>query len=384
MPRQGPLAGLRVLEFAGIGPAPFCAMLLADLGAEVLLIDRPDDPGMGVARSRRHDLLLRGRQSLILDLKQESDALRARQLSRHADALIEGFRPGVMERLGLGPEVLARDNPRLVYGRMTGWGQHGPRAGEAGHDLNYIAHAGLLAAMGRPDAPPPPPLNVIGDFGGGGMLLAVGVLAALLEARTSGRGQVVDAAMVDGSALLANMFHGLRAEGRWHAARGSNFLDGGAPFYDTYATADGRFVAVAALEEKFYRALLAGLAIEPGELPARDDPANWPQLRARFAAAFATRTRDDWAERFAGSDACVTPVLCWDEVARDAHNCARHAYVRVDGVAQPAPAPRFSRTPGAIANPPPMRGEGGEAMAVRWAATSADRPAPAHPHHTLK
>jgi alpha-methylacyl-CoA racemase len=366
-PTEGPLAGLRVLEFEAIGPGPFCGMVLADLGADVLLVDRAEDPGLGLERHRRSDALLRGRRSVTLDLKRPDGVAAALALAERADALIEGFRPGVMERLGLGPDVVQARHPRLVYGRMTGWGQTGPLAPRAGHDIDYIARSGVLHAIGRAGDAPVPPLNLVGDFGGGGLLLAVGLLAALHEARTSGRGQVVDAAMVDGASLLATMFAGFRADGTWSEARGTNVLDTGAPWYDVYETADGGHVAVGAIEPRFYAELLTKLGLAdtlPGT--AQHDRASWPLLRARFAAAFASRSRAEWEAVFDGSDACVAPVLSFAEAERDAHAVARAAHVPVGGFLQPAPAPRFSRTPGCVRHGAPERGERGRAALADW------------------
>lgn len=334
-----PLSGLRILEFDGLGPVTFAGMILADLGADVLRLTRSASAGAPVFSDVGGEILHRGRPAVGVDLKNQADLARVRALIAAADGLIEGFRPGVMERLGLGPEVCADLNPRLVFGRVTGWGQTGPMAGEVGHDLNYIAVSGALSMMGEPDRPPRPPLNVVGDYGGGAMLLVTGVLAALLEAKRTGRGRVVDAAMTDGSALLTSLFHALSARGLWSEARGANLLDGGAPFYRCYACRDGRFVAVGALEPQFYAALLAGLEIPAAEAPQFDLP-GWTALHARLAAVFATRDRDDWAARFAGTDACVTPVLTLAEAPRHPHNAARTTFVD-QGVIQPAPAPRF-------------------------------------------
>ena len=336
----GPLTGVRVVEIASIGPGPFAAMVLADLGAEVVRIDRPSG-----APSVPGDPLLRGRAAqLILDLKSPAAVASVLRLASGADVLIEGFRPGVAERLGIGPRQCAERNPRLVYGRVTGWGQEGPRSGEVGHDIDYIAIAGALHPIGRADAPPPPPLNLIADFGGGGMLLVAGVLAALVERAGSGAGQVVDAAMVDGAALLMAMHHGLAASGMWSEARESNLLDGGAPFYRCYRTADDRFMAVGAIEPKFYAALLAGLGLDGSDLPDQYDRAGWPVLRDRLAAVFATRSRDAWAAVFAGTEACVAPVLTPAEAPSEPHLGARGTFVTIDGLTQPAPAPRFSRS----------------------------------------
>ena len=351
----GPLAGLRVVELAGLGPAPFAGMVLADLGADVVRVERPAD----AARPAPPDPLLRGRRRVGLDLKAGADVARLLAMVARADVLVEPFRPGVAERLGFGPDVCAARNPGLVYGRMTGWGQDGPLAGRAGHDIDYVAVAGALEPL-RQDAAgerPRPPVNLLGDFGGGGMLLVVGVLAALHERQASGRGQVVDAAMVDGAALLTAFLHGLRATGLWPAPPGGNLLDGGAPFYDTYECADGRFVAVGALEPQFYRALLDGLAaadpaFDAADLPAQLDAAAWPAVRERFAAAFRARPRDDWTALFDGTDACVAPVLSPWEAHEHPHNAARGVFVEVDGLRQPAPAPRLDRTPAAVPSPP--------------------------------
>ena len=363
---MGPLTGLRILEFEAIGPGPFCNMMLADMGADVLLVDRPEDPRLGFGRERWYDVMMRGRRSVTLDLKSADGVAAALALADRADAVVEGFRPGVMERLGLGPDVLLARNPRLVFGRMTGWGQDGPLAPRAGHDINYIALSGALHAIGRKGGAPVPPLNLVGDFGGGGMLLAFGLVCALLEARTSGRGQVVDAAMVEGAALLTTMFAGMRAAGRWTDVRGDNVLDTGAPWYDTYETRDGGYMAVGAIEPKFYAELLQRLQLAPSELPAQDDRAGWATLRDRLAAAFRAKTRDEWAQVFADSDACVTPVLDFDEAQAHPHARARNGYVRVGDIAQPAPSPRFSRTPGAARRPPPERGAQGREALADW------------------
>jgi alpha-methylacyl-CoA racemase len=369
---MGPLTGLRVLEFEAIGPGPFCGMLLADMGADVLLVDRPHDPGLGIGAARWYDVMARGRRSVTLDLKRPDGVRAALELAANADAIIEGFRPGVMERLGLGPDVLLGRHPRLVYGRMTGWGQDGPLAARAGHDINYIALSGALHAMGRKGGPPVPPLNLVGDFGGGGMLLGFGIVCALLETRQSGRGQVVDAAMVEGASLLTSMFWGMQAAGRWSDIRGDNVLDSGAPWYDTYATRDGMYVAVGAIEPKFYAALLQGLGLAGEALPAQADRAGWPTLRARFAAVLVTKTRDEWCAIFDGTDACVSPVLKFGEAAQHPHATARRGHLEVGGVMQPAPAPRFSRTPGEVRGAPPERGEGGRTALASWGFTAED------------
>jgi alpha-methylacyl-CoA racemase len=352
MEAQGPLTGVRVIEMAGIGPGPFCAMLLADMGADLLRVDRPEGPP-----GDRRDVVLRNRRSVTLDLKRPEAKRAVLRLCENADALIEGFRPGVMERLGLGPEEALKANPRLVYGRMTGWGQDGPLAPTAGHDINYIGLTGALHAIGPADGPPVPPLNLVGDYGGGAMLLAVGLLAAIIEARTSGRGQVVDAAMVDGAALLMAPFYGALARGAWRDARGVNRLDGAAPYYGVYACAGGGYLAVGPIEPQFFAEMLRRLGLPAEEFAGRDDPANWPALRARLAGAFASRTREEWVALFDGSDACVTPVLSLKEAPKHPHNAARGVFAEAAGVVQPAPAPRFSRTPGALRTPAPLRGE---------------------------
>jgi len=369
---MGPLSGIRVVEFAGIGPGPFCATLLADLGAEVLRIDRLVPSGLGLPSEPRFDPLARGRRSVQVDLKQRAGVGFALDLVAKADGLIEGFRPGVMERLGLGPEPCLARNPSLVYGRVTGWGQDGPLAAEAGHDINYIALAGVLGAIGPAGGKPVPPLNLVGDFGGGGMFLAFGMLAAMMEAARSGKGQVVDAAMTEGAAYLSLPLFGWRASGLWNAPRGENLLDGGAPWYDVYPTADGRWMSVGAIEEKFYANLLAVLGLDATALPAREDRSSWPALRERFAAAFRTRTRDQWCEAFAGRDACVAPVLDADELPGHPQHAAREAFVDVGGLRQPAPAPRFSRTPPAPPAPARAPGDGGAEALAHWGFTEAD------------
>ena len=349
----GPLAGVSVVELAGIGPAPFAAMVLADLGADVVRVDRPGVPN-AVARM---DVLNRGRRSVAVDLKSPAGAEVVLRAAARADALIEGFRPGVAERLGVGPDACLARNPQLVYGRMTGWGQDGPYAHEAGHDITYAAVAGALAHIGRAGQPPTPPLNLVADFGGGGMLLALGVVSGVLAARTSGRGQVVDAAMVDGVALLMAPFFMALRSGYFSNERGTNLLDSGAPFYDCYACADGNWVAVGALETQFFAALVAGLGIDPAEVGEQHDRSRWPSMRNRFADAFAARSRDEWVAHFAGRDACVAPVLTTEETLADPHLSARGTVVDVEGVLQPAPAPRFGATPAELDQPPPAPGE---------------------------
>ena len=364
---KGPLKGLRILEFAGIGPGPFCAMILADLGAEVIRLDRKDGPP-----GAREDFTLRGRRSVALDLKSPAAIEAVLRLVEGADALIEGFRPGVMERLGLGPEVCRARNQRLVYGRMTGWGQDGPLAQSAGHDMNYIALTGALWAIGRPGERPVPPLNLVGDYGGGGMVLAMGLLAALLEAKGSGQGQVVDAAMVDGAALLMAPIYAMKARGRWRNERGVNMLDGASPWYDTYECADGRWLSVGPIEPQFFAILCETLGLDAKRFPDRMSPATWPALKAELTAIFLTRTRDDWAAVFAGTDACVAPILDMDEAPSHPHNAARGTFLNRDGVVQPGPAPRFSRTPAEAGAPAALRGEHTEAVLAECGFSAAD------------
>jgi alpha-methylacyl-CoA racemase len=367
---MGPLAGVKVLEFEAIGPAPFAGMLLADMGADVLVIDRPETSGLGLKRERWYDVPMRGKRSVTLDLKSPRGAEAALALVARADALIEGFRPGVMERLGAGPAEALKANPRLVYGRMTGWGQQGPLAPRAGHDINYIALSGVLNAIGRRGEAPVPPLNLIGDFGGGGMLLGFGVVCALLEASRSGRGQVIDAAMVDGAALLAAMFAGFLAAGECSEERGANILDSGAPWYDVYEAADRKYVAIGAIEDKFFAELCSRL--ELSGLPPQHDRARWPEMRRRFAETFKQKTRDEWCRVFEGSDACFAPVLSWSEARAHEHNRARAAYGELAKVAQPAPAPRFSRTAPKLDREPPERGEGGRDALRDWGFAAGD------------
>ena len=349
---MGPLKGIRVVEFAGLGPAPFCGMMLADMGAEVVRIDRKGKSASAALFDPDKDILNRGRRAIALDLKHPEGLATALQLIDGAEALIEGFRPGVMERLGLGPDVCLARNPRLVFGRMTGWGQSGPLAHTAGHDINYLGLSGALDAIGRSDSGPVPPLNLVADFGGGAMLLAVGVLAAVIEARSSGKGQVVDAAMTDGCAMLMAMNYTLKAMGQWTMERQSNFLDGGAHFYDTYACADGKWLAVGPIEPQFYALLLQKCEIDDPRFAQQWDRSQWPALKQVLREVFATRTRDAWCALFAGTDACITPVLDMNEAPAHPHNRARQAYVERDGLTQPAPAPRFSRTPSELGAPP--------------------------------
>ena len=359
-PGTGPLSGINVVEMAGIGPGPFAGMMLADLGASVIRVDRLSRPGGGLLDAMaagRADVVSRGRRSIAVDLKSAEGVELVLVLVDSADVLIEGFRPGVMERLGLGPQVCLDRNPRLVFGRMTGWGQDGPLALAAGHDINYIALSGALAAIGRHGETPVPPLNLVADYGGGGMLLAYGVVAALLSAARTGAGQVVDAAMVDGSALLMAQFFGMKALGRWSDERGSNLLDTGAPFYDVYPSADGGYLSVGPLEPGFFAILLERLGIDDIDAGTQYDPGSWPALRHRLAAEFASRTRAASEELFAGVDGCVFPVLSMSEAPQHLHNVARGTFVTRDDVVQPAPAPRFSATPARLELPPPAIGE---------------------------
>lgn len=369
---MGPLAGVRILEFEAIGPAPFSGMMLSDMGADVLLVDRPTDPREGIGRDRWFDVMLRGRRSVTLDLKSQRGVEAALRLVDKADVLVEGYRPGVMERLGLGPDVLMQRNPALIYSRVTGWGQDGPLATTAGHDINYLALTGVLHAIGRKGSAPVPPLNLVGDFGGGGMLLAFSIVCALLNARSSGRGQVIDAAMTDGASLLASMFFGMQTAGRWQEERGCNVLDSGAPWYDCYETSDGKFMAVGAIEPKFYREFLDKLGLVNADLPAQRDRERWPVLRERFAGIFLTKTRDEWNTLFAGTDACVTPVLTFTEARQHPHNLARQSYVTVGNIAQPAPAPKMKGTPQQVKGPPPERGDQGKSALVDWGFTQAE------------
>ena len=363
---MGVLSGYKVVEFAGIGPAPMCAMLLSDMGAEVLRIDRTEDADLGVATDAKFNLLGRGRRSVAIDLKQPAGTEAALALIEQADALIEGFRPGVMERLGVGPDVCLARNPRLVFGRMTGWGQEGPLAKAVGHDINYIALVGALHSIGRKGEAPVPPLNLVGDFGGGGVFLALGVVGALLEAQKSGKGQVIDVAMIDGAASLMTAIYGLRAAGKWTDNRGENILDTGAHYYNVYETSDGQYVSVGSIEPKFYAELLRLTGLEREELPRQNDRTAWPSLTEKLAAIFRTKTRAEWDALLEGSDICYAPVLNMQEAAKHPHNQARETFVEVEGVPQPAPAPRFSRTPSAIQRPPASPGEHTEEALRDW------------------
>jgi alpha-methylacyl-CoA racemase len=354
---MGPLTGIKVIEIAGIGPGPYGAMLLADLGADVIRIDRSGNVTGGDPATPPADLLARGRRSVGVDLKHPDGVATVLDLVAGADALIEGFRPGVMERLGLGPDVCLERNPKLVYGRMTGWGQEGPYAPTAGHDINYIALAGALEPLGRAGEQPTPPINLVGDFGGGGMLLAFGVCAALLEAGRSGQGQVIDAAMVDGAASLMTMTWSFRHMGIWNDERGTNMLDTGAHFYDTYETADAKYVSIGSIEPQFYAELLRLTGLEGEPLPSQHDRSHWGELKERLAGIFKTKTRDEWCEIMEGTDVCFAPVLTMAEAPEHPHIAQRATFTEVAGLTQPAPAPRFSRTPGSIERPPPHAGQ---------------------------
>jgi alpha-methylacyl-CoA racemase len=363
---KGPLSGLKVLEFAGIGPGPFCGMLLSDLGADVVRIDRK-----GSGRSSPADVTARGRRSVALDLKQPAAVEACQKLMESADAVFEGFRPGVMERLGLGPDVALKRNPKLVYGRMTGWGQTGPYARAAGHDMNYIAITGALHAIGTQDKPVPP-LNLVGDFGGGALYLAFGLLAGVIQAREVGRGQVIDCAMTDGSASLMAMFWGFKAMGIWKDERRSNLLDGGAHFYDTYQCSDGRWVSIGSIEPQFYALLLEKTGITDPEFANQMSRDHWPALREKLAQVIAAKTQAEWCEIMEATDVCFAPVLTLDEAPKHAHNAERQTFVEVAGVMQPAPAPRFSATPGEIQGPPPAIGAHNDAALADWGFGDAD------------
>jgi alpha-methylacyl-CoA racemase len=369
---MGPLAGFKIIEMAGIGPAPMCAMLLADLGATVLRIDRQQPSGLGLPGDARFNIMNRSRHTIAVDLKHPEGVALVLRLVGAADALIEGFRPGVMERLGLGPEPCLARNPKLVYGRMTGWGQTGPLAQAAGHDLNYIALAGVLHSIGRAGQPPTPPLNLVGDFGGGALYLAFGLACGLLEAQRSGKGQVVDAAMVDGAASLMTMFYALHAAGSFTATRGANALDSGAFFYDVYECADGKYVSLAPIEDKFLEEFLRRLEIDPAEMPPKMDRRRWPEAKAKLAARFKRKTRDEWCRILEGSDVCFAPVLSLAEAPSHPHNLARQSFVEIDGIVQPAPSPRFSRTPAGRPTPPEIPGERGIASLAQWGLPSAE------------
>jgi alpha-methylacyl-CoA racemase len=389
----GPLAGMRVVEIGSMGPGPFCAMLLADLGADVIRIDRAQGASLpGPNHDFRLEILNRGRRSVAVDLKHPEGREVVLGLVAGADALIEGFRPGVMERLGIGPDACLERNPRLIYGRMTGFGQEGPLSQTVGHDINYIAQSGVLSLLGRHGQPPTPPLSLVGDFGGGGMILALGILAALWEVRVSGEGQVIDAAMVDGAATLGAAFFGFSQTGSWNAERGTNLVDSGAPFYDAYETLDGKWVAVGSMEPHFYTDLLDVLSLDPASLPDQYDQTRWPELKGVIAGAIRRRTRDAWTAAVEGKSACLSAVLTLEEAIVDPHAVARDAFVEVEGITQPAPAPRFSRTPAAVDAPPPLPGEHTRealldwgipgALVRRWSEAGAVRQDAREPAHT--
>ena len=365
-PMSGPLLGVRVIELTAIGPVPFCGALLADMGADVVRLDRTVATDAGVAATAQYDFYNRNKRSVALDLKQPQAVEAALQLVAHADILLEGFRPGVAERLGLGPQVCRQRNPKLVYGRMTGWGQDGPLAQVVGHDINYLALTGALACIGQQDQPPMPPLNLGADLGGGAMYLAFGVLAALHEARNSGQGQVVDAAMIDGVSNLMSAFHAFNQDGRWSAQREANIVDGGAPYYRTYETRDGKYVSVGAIEARFYRALLEVIGLGDADLPEQNDRAAWPALRQKFAAIFAQRTRDQWVQAMAGKDACFAPVLSMTEAAEHPQMTQRAVFTQFQGALHPSPAPRFSRTPGSLRRAAPEPGQHSAEVLLQW------------------
>ena len=357
----GPLVGVKIVEFAGIGPAPFCGMLLADLGADVVRIDRKETVGRA-----QPDLMDRGKRSIAVDLKSTDGVEAALSLIDKADALIEGFRPGVMERLSVGPDIALKRNPKLVYGRMTGWGQTGPWSSMAGHDINYIALTGALHSMGKRGQPPAPPLNLVGDYGGGALYLAFGVCAAIIEARTSGKGQVIDCAMTDGAASLMTMFYGMRHAGIWNDQREDNLLDGGAHFYDTYECADGQWLSIGSIEPQFHSLLIGGLGLEEASFPARMSREAWPAYSQLIADAVKIRTRDAWMKVFEGTDACVAPVLTMAEAPNHPHNAERQTFQTAFGAIQPGPAPRFSRTRGAIQGPPSRPGSHSKEVLEDW------------------
>jgi alpha-methylacyl-CoA racemase len=368
----GPLHGYKIVEVGSIGPGPFCAMMLADMGAEVVRLDRLEAPDLGIEREARYATLNRGRRSVGIDLKSPHARAAVLRMLTRADALIEGFRPGVMERLGLGPDACLAVNPKLVYGRMTGWGQDGPLLNEVGHDINYLAITGALHSIGRKDQPPSPPLNLVGDLGGGGMYLAFGIVCSLLEARGSGRGQVVDAAMVDGVTSLLSGFYGLRAAGKWDDRRGENFVDSGAPWYDSYETSDGKYISIGSIEGRFYRNLLERLGLSGHSLPAQHDRRGWPVLRNRFSEVFKQKSRDEWVAIMSGHEVCFAPVLDLVEATEHPHMKSRKAHVVIDGLLQPAPAPRFSRTVPNIPIPPREPGSDTEAALADWGFSDPD------------
>ena len=369
---MGPLKGIKIIEFAGIGPGPFCAMMLSDMGAEIIRIERKVKFQGPVAGESKYNILNRGRRSIGMDLKNEMSVRAVYKLIEKADAITEGFRPGVMEKLGLGPDECMKINPGLVYGRMTGWGQEGPLASAAGHDINYISLSGALHSIGHLNGKPVPPLNLVGDFGGGGMLLAFGVVCALLEAQKSGKGQVVDAAMVDGSASLMAMFFGLNASGGWSEQRGTNFLDSGAHFYNTYETADGKFISIGSIEPQFYSLLLKHADISDPDFNKQWESTEWEAWKEKFSEIFKKKTRDEWCGIMEGTDICFAPVLSMEEAQKHPHNIERKLFSDVSGVTQPSPAPRFSRTNPEIQGPPPNTGEHTESALSDWGFSSEE------------
>jgi len=361
---MGPLSGLKVIEILGMGPGPFCGMMLSDMGANVIRVDRKGHASLFAAP--KYDVLGRGRRSIAVDLKKHGAVELILRLSEKADALFEGFRPGVMEKLGLGPDICLTRNPKLVYGRMTGWGQDGPLANAAGHDINYTALSGALYPVGPRGGKPLPPLNYAGDYGGGGLLLAFGMVCALFEAQKSGKGQVVDASMLDGSALLTSVFHGLYASGMWNNTRGANLFDGGAHFYTTYETADGKWIAIGALEPQFYTLLLEHIGMEDPNLENQMDREHWPAFEEKLSAVFKTKTREEWRQILEGTDVCFAPVLSFDEAPKHPHNIARHVFTEIESVSQPSPAPRFSRTHEQVQGPTPESGEHNEEILLEF------------------
>lgn len=369
---MGPLSGFKIIEIAGIGPGQFCGMLLADMGAELIRIDRKSDAALGIGMPAKFNLMNRSRPAIAIDLKSSAGVELVLKLCEGADALFEGFRPGVMERLGLGPDECMGRNERLIYGRMTGWGQTGPLANAVGHDGNYASLAGVIGAIGEQDGPPSIPLNLTADFGGGGAYLAIGILAALLETSRSGKGQVVDAAMVDGAASLMTMFYGLHAGGMWRDQRGSNILDGAAPFYRAYRTSDDKYVIICAIEAKFFKSLLDSLGIDDIKLAEQHDQQKWPQHIEQFERVFANKTRDEWCELLEGTDACFAPVLSLTDALNHEHNKARETFVDIDGITQPAPAPRFSRTASEINQPPAATSGDIRGVLSNWGLSDSD------------
>ncbi len=368
---MGPLSGIRVVELAGIGPGPFCAMLLADLGAEVIRVDRSSQVDIGIDNGRKYSVLNRSRKSISVDLKNPDGIKTVLKLVENADALIEGFRPGVTERLGLGPDECMERNPALVYGRMTGWGQEGPIAHAAGHDINYIALTGALHAIGGADKPSPP-LNIVGDFGGGGVFLAFGLCAALLESKNSGLGQVVDSAMTEGAATLMSSIYGMHASGRWSNKREDNFLDGGSYYYGVYETADNKFISIGSIEAKFHDVLLEITGLTDATTVDRNDQSTWEEKKQRMAQLVRLKTREEWDELMLGSDVCYAPVLDFEEAPKHPHNVARQSFVEIEGVMQPAPAPKFSRTPGRVQMPPPSPGQHTSEILSEWGFSASE------------